>query len=89
MAILSPEAILNREAPAVRPAPVGLTRREDEVLQLLTDRLTNQEISEQLHISIRTAEHHVGCVIAKLGVTNRRQAAMIAKSVPEHRPPTP
>jgi len=57
--------------------PQALTRREREVGHLLTQRLSDREISEQLVISIRTAEHHVGKVIAKLGVTNRREAGML------------
>ena len=63
-------------APRTRPA---LTRREREVGQLLGQRLSDREISEHLVISIRTAEHHVGQVLAKLGVANRREAGTLMR----------
>lgn len=57
--------------------PAGLSRREHEVWHLLARRWTNDEISRQLDISRRTVEHHVGRIIAKLGVANRREAGML------------
>jgi DNA-binding CsgD family transcriptional regulator len=56
----------------------GLTAREHEVLGLLTGGLTNAEIGARLFISAKTAEHHVGHVLAKLGVRSRAQAAAVA-----------
>ena len=55
-----------------------LTRRETEVLRLLATGLTNREIAERLFISPKTAEHHVGRVYAKLGVSSRAEAAAFA-----------
>lgn len=60
---------------ATRGNPAGLTPREVEVLQLVADGLTNAEIGERLHVSPRTAEHHVSALLAKLGVSTRRHAA--------------
>jgi HD-GYP domain-containing protein (c-di-GMP phosphodiesterase class II) len=58
--------------------PAGLSSREIEVLQLLARACSNREIAEQLHISRRTAEHHVQNTYAKIGVTSRSAAALFA-----------
>jgi DNA-binding NarL/FixJ family response regulator len=61
------------------PKTVGLlSRRELEVLRLLTEGLSNREIAERLFISPKTAEHHVSRVYAKLGVSTRAEAAAYA-----------
>lgn len=52
-----------------------LTRREDEVLELLAVGLSNSEIGERLFISAKTAEHHVGRILSKLGLRSRAEAA--------------
>ena len=53
----------------------GISRREEEVLALLADGLTDREIGDRLGISPRTVETHVGSLLNKLGVRNRAQAA--------------
>jgi DNA-binding CsgD family transcriptional regulator/tetratricopeptide (TPR) repeat protein len=62
-----------------REHPLGLTRREDEVLLLLCEGLTNEEIADRLVLSTRTVDHHVSAVLAKLGVTSRGAAAAQAR----------
>jgi DNA-binding CsgD family transcriptional regulator len=57
-----------------RADPHGLTRREREVLELLRADLTNEQIAQRLVISVRTVDHHVSAVLAKLGVSTRREA---------------
>ena len=53
----------------------GVSAREEEVLTLLAEGLTDREIGERLGISPRTVETHVGSLLNKLGVKNRAQAA--------------
>ena len=60
---------------AARNHPRGLTKREQEILQLLSKGLSNDEISASLFISVRTVEHHVSAILGKLGATTRKGAA--------------
>ncbi|MFP5447778.1 MAG: response regulator [Alphaproteobacteria bacterium] len=55
-----------------------LTQREREVLDLVAEGLTNKAIARQLDISPATVKAHVERVIAKLGVADRTQAAVMA-----------
>ena len=52
-----------------------MSKREGEVLELIGLGLTNPEISDRLYISRKTVEHHVGNVLAKLGLRSRAEAA--------------
>ena len=65
-------------AAAVGSMANALTEREHEVLALLCEHLTDQEIGERLFISPRTVSGHVSHIISKLGVANRREAAAMA-----------
>jgi DNA-binding CsgD family transcriptional regulator/tetratricopeptide (TPR) repeat protein len=66
------------EAPAARQDTFGLSKREHEVLALISDGRTNREIGERLFISQKTVGVHVGNILAKLGVSGRVEAAAVA-----------
>jgi LuxR family maltose regulon positive regulatory protein len=82
------ERILNGMAGKAQIAEAGLTslieplsERELEVLQLVTEGMSNREIAEKLYISTGTAKTHVHNLCGKLGVRNRTEAAMKAKEL--------
>src|SRR5437763_1754908 len=58
--------------------PAPLSDREEEVLGALADHLTNAQIAQQLHISVRTVESHVSSLLRKLGAADRRELAAVA-----------
>ena len=63
-----------RQRSRADPDCPALSSRELEVLRLLTDGASNPDISKTLHISRRTAEHHVEHILTKLDVTSRTAA---------------
>ena len=89
--VLHGESILNQElmarllqrlaseTPTQEDLPLGrLSPREREVLQLLTKGQTNREIARNLTVSMSTVKIHVEHILAKLGVSDRTQAAVRA-----------
>jgi DNA-binding CsgD family transcriptional regulator/tetratricopeptide (TPR) repeat protein len=63
---------------STRNNPAGLTDRQLDVLVLLARGLTNAEIAQKLVVSVRTVDHHVSAILAKLGARTRRDAAAAA-----------
>jgi DNA-binding NarL/FixJ family response regulator len=61
------------------PAPsVALSPREQEVLELMSEGLSNGEIAARLGISRHTAKFHVNAILDKLGATTRTEAVVLA-----------
>lgn len=77
-ALLRSLGVTGRRASASTAAQFAvLSNREQQVLALLREGLTNAEIGERLYISAKTAEHHVSRVLSKLGVRSRAEAAAV------------
>lgn len=60
---------------------LGISKREYEVLELLSQGLSNQEIAEKLFVSVSTVKTHVSNVLAKLDASRRTQAIRRAKEL--------
>jgi DNA-binding NarL/FixJ family response regulator len=58
--------------------PDGITPREAEVLRLIAAGKSNRQIAEELTITINTADRHVSNILAKIGASNRAEAASFA-----------
>jgi DNA-binding NarL/FixJ family response regulator len=78
---------IDLQTPSPKPSPaeasppaaqLGLTPREQEVLQHLVEGRTNRQIARALFISEKTASVHVSNIMSKLGAANRSEAAAIA-----------
>jgi DNA-binding NarL/FixJ family response regulator len=78
--LLAPEAAgtLLRQAAWPARGLDALTGREREVLAELAQGRSNREIARALHVSEKTVKAHVSSVLAKLGVQDRTQAALLA-----------
>ena len=69
--------------PGLAPEPGSgldtLTAREQQVLALVAEGLTNGQIAERLFISAKTASVHVSAILRKLGVSTRTEAALLTR----------
>ena len=64
---------------STRRNPFGLTRREAEILALLSQGLRSSLIARRLFLSPKTIEHHVSAILAKLGVQSRAEAVALMR----------
>ena len=60
--------------------PDGLTKREAQVLALISAGHSNIEVADMLVLSVRTVERHVSNIYAKIGARNRSEATSYALS---------
>lgn len=74
------ESILHemREPAPERPASSPLTKREEEVLQLIADGLSTIEVAKELFISGKTVKNHLASIYEKLDARDRTQAVLSA-----------
>lgn len=68
--------LLRRSAPG---GPPGLSEREREVLELVGEGLPNKRIAQRLGITERTVKGHLTTIYRQIGVTDRLQAALVAR----------
>jgi DNA-binding CsgD family transcriptional regulator/tetratricopeptide (TPR) repeat protein len=66
---------------STRLDPHGLTKREAEILGLLSAGLRNSVIAKRLFLSTKTVDHHVSAILTKLGVPSRAEAVAMARKL--------
>jgi len=72
------EQVSSRQTQPATLITAKLTQREVEVLRLIARGLSNADIADRLFLSDGTVRNHVSAILAKLGVSDRTQAAVIA-----------
>ncbi|WP_420318641.1 response regulator transcription factor [Ekhidna sp.] len=69
------------------PNKLGLSKREIEVLDLMAQGYSNQEIADKLFVSLNTAKTHISNIYSKLNVKRRTQAIQKAREMALIHPP--
>jgi DNA-binding NarL/FixJ family response regulator len=87
-ALLNELGLQASSTPRAADATATLSPREQVVLQRLRTGSSNAEIAAELHNSVRTIEHHVSAILAKLGLRSRAEAAVYAASIETAQPLT-
>ena len=67
---------------STRSNRLGLTRREAEILTLVSQGMRNSAIAKRLFVSTRTVDRHVSAILSKLGVQSRGEAVAMAGKAP-------
>ncbi|WP_331769060.1 response regulator transcription factor (plasmid) [Embleya sp. NBC_00888] len=70
-----------RSGPRTDPRMASLTEQERRILELITEGMTNRQISGQLHLAEKTVKNYVSTVLRKLGLERRIQAAVFASNL--------
>jgi len=60
---------------------IKITRRDQEVLQLLVQGCSNKEIAEELHISPRTVKQHLRTLFLRAGISHGRKRVKLATAI--------
>jgi ATP/maltotriose-dependent transcriptional regulator MalT len=66
----------------------GLSAREGQILRLLEEGLSNQQIASRLNVTIHTVKNHVHSLFGKLGVASRAEAVAANRSIRHDAPGT-
>ncbi len=77
------EHAMKKGKPALEAA-LKMTRRERDVIGLISDGMTNKEIARQLHIATHTVKSHVHNIMEKLALHSRLEVANFAHGKPSH-----
>jgi ATP/maltotriose-dependent transcriptional regulator MalT len=75
--IISPDFVLDES----KLEKLGISKREHEVLQLMANGLSNQEIADKLFVSLNTIKTHSSNLFLKLEVNRRTQAVQRGKEL--------
>ncbi len=73
---------LEKASQSQRPMPrrVGLSQRERQIVTVITDGCSNQEVADRLGLRLQTVKNHLSRIYRKLGVPNRVQLAVFGVS---------
>lgn len=88
----APGALEAPQASASKPSlsgAFGISKREEEVILLVCQGLTNQEIADALFISLKTVKDHNYRIFQKTGVRNRVELAQLVRRLSQEREPEP
>jgi DNA-binding NarL/FixJ family response regulator len=77
-AAISPQALAGEDGTPKTHGPSTLSQRELDVLRLVVEGLSNQEIADKLILSVETVKTHMRHIMEKLAVSDRTQAAVKA-----------
>jgi len=74
--------VVNVDEQAAPPPPPNLTPRQIEVLDLLTDGRSTDQIADELHLSTETVRNHINRLMQALGAHSRLEAVVLARREP-------